>query len=154
MSTLYSNDWQASWKQCVWTNTSVGGLWTRSLEWIVQSRTGLRDWYWISFKLHELQNLQYIFYMIRNQLFIYTCIWRPSSLCKRWNGLWELCWTGSHNIQIYHLHPSVWGAQVTCVAAFLSVNSDCIRLLACFLFLLYNFYNGTQSIPLMHLIQM
>jgi len=28
--------------------------------------------HWISLKLHELKNLQYIFYMISNQLFMYT----------------------------------------------------------------------------------
>ena len=30
------------------------------------------DKHWISFKLHELRNLQYIFYMITNQLPMYT----------------------------------------------------------------------------------
>jgi len=31
-----------------------------------------RDKHWISLKLHELRTLQYIFYMVSNQLFIYT----------------------------------------------------------------------------------
>jgi len=29
------------------------------------------DKHWISFKLHELRTLQYIFYMVKNQLFMY-----------------------------------------------------------------------------------
>ena len=30
------------------------------------------DKHWFSFKIHELRNLLYIFYMIKNQLFMYT----------------------------------------------------------------------------------
>jgi len=51
------------------------------------------DKHWISFKLHELRNLLYIFYMITNQSLMYAVIGRCSSLCKHCNGLWQLCRT-------------------------------------------------------------
>jgi hypothetical protein len=75
----------------------------------------------------------------------YICV--PVSswwMMKRCNGLCQLCWTCSDSIQIYHLQPTVWRPQVTCVATFLSIKFDCIRLLVCFLFLPYNFFNAAQ----------
>jgi len=35
--------------------------------------------------------------------YIHRGFGRCSNLCKRCTGLWQLCWTGSDSIQIYHL---------------------------------------------------
>ena len=39
-----------------------------------------------------------------------------------------------------------WGAQVTCMATFISIIFDCIRVLACFLFLLHKEIGCLQQI--------
>ena len=47
--------------------------------------------------------------------------------------------TGSHSIQIYDLRPAFWGAQVACVASFISINCYYFRLRVCLLFLPHDF---------------
>ena len=75
MSTLWPNDCQVSWKQCVATNT----VWRSEDKVFKMHSTGfdriarfIHDKHWISLKLHEPRNLQYIFHMITNHLFMYT----------------------------------------------------------------------------------
>jgi len=75
MSTLWPNDCQVSWKQCVGTNA----VWRSEDKVFRINSTGSYriarftfDKHWISLKLHKLRNLQYIFHMITNQMFMYT----------------------------------------------------------------------------------
>ena len=115
-SQRWLNGCQVWWKLCVRTNSISAGPTTKYLEWIPQGHTGLPEWPSTNTFIQSTRTAKSIVHFLHGQksiTHVHRGIERCSILCKRCNGLGQLCGTRSNRFCIYHLPPAFRGAKMT-----------------------------------------